>query len=125
MTKADSKDYMMVPTTASGGTKTVKVWYCMEWPEGVSHYFLDNGAECTDLISTKVVKTTDERGNTCFEEQIWYDGGGWLEELLGKSFKGTSKDINELKKWIIYSAIAAVINFFLIHIIYKTFKIKH
>ena len=112
MTKANCKDSMIVPTTESGGTKTVKVWYCMEWPEGVSHYFLDNGAECTDLITLK-------------NDQFWYIGGGWLEQLLGISFKGTSKDIDELKKWIFYSAIAAVINFFLIHIIYKTFKIKH
>lgn len=112
MTKSDCQENMTVPTTASGGTKTIKIWFCTEWPEGIRHYFLDNGAECTDLITEK-------------ENSFWYIGGGWLETFLSKSFKGTSRDIDKLKKWIIYSAIAAVISFITLRSIYKALKNKH
>ena len=99
MTKSDCYSYMFCPTTASNGSEEMKIWYAKEFEsKGSSNftwrYFLDNGAECTHLI----VKGEDGR--------YWYQGGGWLERLLGKSFKGTSEDVDKLKKYILYGAIA-------------------
>ena len=116
MTKADCLYYYTAYTTASNGGKQIKVWWCKEFPEKgknqdfyVMHYFLDNGAECTDLI---------------FEQdgKLWYRGGGWLETLLGKSFKGTSEDVDKIQKWIIYIALAAAVLVLVSPAIYKLVK---
>ena len=101
MTKSDCNYYFFVNTTASNGSKTIRLWWVDEFPakgknqqSTIRHYFLDNGAECTSLVFK------DSKG------QLWYQGGGWLETLLGKSFKGTSEDIDKLKKYTLYGAAA-------------------
>jgi len=110
MTKADCLYYYHVYTTASNGGKQIKVWWIQEDKgTGRVRYFLDNGAECTDLI---------------FEQdgKLWYRGGGWLETLLGKSFKGTSADVDKIQKWIIYIALAAAVLVLVSPAIYKLVK---
>lgn len=92
MTKSDCTSYIKALTTASNGTNEIKIWCHTDPQARVTHYFLDNGAECTNLVYWQ-------------DNKLWYKGGGWLERLLGKSFKGTSEDINKLTKWIIGSAI--------------------
>ena len=110
MTKADCIYSINAYTTASNGGKQIKVWYQVEdRGTGRTRYFLDNGAECTELIFEQDGKT-------------WYKGGGWLETLLGKSFKGTSEDVDKLQKWIIYLAIAAAALIIVSPIAYKYIK---
>ena len=105
MTKADCLYYYHVYTTASNGGKQIKVWWVKEDKgTGRTRYFLD-----TDLI---------------FEQdgKLWYRGGGWLETLLGKSFKGTSEDVDKIQKWIIYIALAAAVLVLVSPAIYKLVK---
>lgn len=96
MTKSDCATYVLAYTTASNGSEQIKVWYCEDYDTKQRHYFLDNGAECGHLLESK-------------NGELWYQGGGWLEKLLGKSFKGTSEDIDKLKKYILYGAIIIAI----------------
>lgn len=97
MTKSDCYTYRIAFTSASNYTKKIKIWECMDADTHEIHYFLDNGAECTELIS--------------YDPQIGnvYKGGGWLETFLGKSIKANSKDIDKIQKTVIYGAAAIAI----------------
>lgn len=96
MTKSDCDHYFHAWTTASNGTEQVKIWNCTDQQTSQSYYFLDNGAECTDLVFWQ-------------DGKIYYKGGGWLEKLLGKSIKANSQDIDKIQKTIIYGAAAIAI----------------
>ena len=92
MTKKDCIKQVYAWTSASGNSEQIKVWTKPSY----EYFFLDNGAECTHLITQK-------------DGQFYYKGGGWLEKLLGNSFKGTSEDVDNLVKWTSYSAIAVTV----------------
>lgn len=108
MTKNDCSDYIFAWTTKSNGEKQIKVWYATR-DDGRTYFFLDNGAECTELIFV-------ENG------EYWYEGGGWFERTLGKSFKGTSKDIEKIEKYILIGSIIIALLFVLVPMINKTIK---
>lgn len=97
MTKQDCQKYHWAFTSASNYTKQVKIWECTDADTGQTHYFLDNGAECTELIS--------------YEPKLGmvYQGGGWLETILGKSIKANSQDIDKIQKTVVYGAAAIAI----------------
>ena len=97
MTKQDCTYYQWAYTSASNYTKQVKIWMTSDYGTGQPHYFLDNGAECTNLVSRDP------------EIGLVYQGGGWLETILGKSIKANSKDINKIQKTILYGAAAIAI----------------
>lgn len=122
MKKSDCDSYLWAQTTASNGTEEIKIWYRMDRDTGETHYFLDNGAECTKLVYWEDYEYPSEAGGTYHGSRLIYQGGGWLEKLLGKSFKGTSKDIDKIKKYIIYGAVIITALVLLAPAIYKKIK---
>ena len=111
MTKSDCNHYFYAWTTASNGTEQVKIWNCTDQHTRQTYYFLDNGAECTDLVTWQGSKP-------------YYDGGGWLERLLGKSIKANSKDIDKIKKTIIVIAVLIGLIAFVGPALYQRIKNK-
>lgn len=101
-------------TTASGGEKQIAIYFVQDHGTGQEKYYLENGAECTNLLFYQ-------------DGELWYEGGGLLERLLGKSFKGTSEDFNKLQKYIIIGALVIALLALTIPMItakIKTLKIK-
>lgn len=93
MKKTDCVLYEYAWTSASNYTEQIKIWKCWDKQQNI-HFFLDNGAECTDLVTYK-------------EGEFYYEGkDGWLSKIFGNSFKGTSEDIDKLIAIVIVIAIA-------------------